>query len=197
MTSSSLCPKCGTIGRSGKMSCCGRGGSWFGNCGSTGNTKFEHAWLDGLQACRARTQLKIASGHQSNAAQEYDSSNGLGGDNSSALVIVAKIFDLTPNNASAVVDHPIITPVNNVSTATLSSKSANSGADMANSHAITMTATTLVHMPMQNTSITTSAAAHTNILTPQTPTTITVVTTTATMSTQKEAVITDWVSNGI
>ena len=37
MTVSYVCPKCGTIEKSGKISCCGRGGAWYGNCGSAGN----------------------------------------------------------------------------------------------------------------------------------------------------------------
>ena len=74
----SVCLKCGVIGRSGKSSCCGRGGSWFGNCGSAGNSKVEHRWYEGLQACKTRTQFKIASGEESNAAQQPNSSDGVG-----------------------------------------------------------------------------------------------------------------------
>ena len=48
------CPKCGITKRSGKISCCGRGGSWFGNCGSVGYETSGHTWYEGLQACKAR-----------------------------------------------------------------------------------------------------------------------------------------------
>ena len=55
----SVCPKCGTIARSGKLSCCGHGGSWFGNCGNAGNANFGHTWNEGIQACKSRQSKKI------------------------------------------------------------------------------------------------------------------------------------------
>merc|ERR1712203_897227 len=64
-TITSVCPKCGTIAKSGKSSCCGRGGSWFKNCGSAGNTKLEHTWHEGMHACTARRQSGMAVGQQS------------------------------------------------------------------------------------------------------------------------------------
>merc|ERR1719201_3088543 len=48
-TIGSVCPTCGTIGKSGKSSCCGRGGSWFRNCGSVENAKLVHTWYEGIQ----------------------------------------------------------------------------------------------------------------------------------------------------
>ena len=45
------CSKCGTIKRTGKLSCCTRGGAWFNNCGDPGDPKFDHTWLEGMQAC--------------------------------------------------------------------------------------------------------------------------------------------------
>ena len=52
---SPVCLKCGTIQRSGKQSCCARGGSWFGNCGADG----EHKWSQGFLACRARSRAVV------------------------------------------------------------------------------------------------------------------------------------------
>ena len=46
------CPKCGSTKKSGKHSCCGRGGAWFKNCGDAGNSKFGHTWAEGIQTCR-------------------------------------------------------------------------------------------------------------------------------------------------
>ena len=78
MTSiSSVCPKCGTMEKSGKNSCCGRGGSWFRNCGSAGNMQLRHTWYEGIRVCKTRAQSKRASGRQSNAAQRLHSSNGV------------------------------------------------------------------------------------------------------------------------
>ena len=46
-----VCLKCGTK-KSGKLSCCARGGTWFQNCGDPGDSKFEHTWNEGINACR-------------------------------------------------------------------------------------------------------------------------------------------------
>ena len=64
-TTSSVCPKCGTIAKSGKASCCGRGGSWFQNCGGVANTILRHTWYEGIQACKkAWSQSRIAVGQR-------------------------------------------------------------------------------------------------------------------------------------
>ena len=56
-TSRPVCPKCGTIKKSAKTSCCGRGGSWFRNCGSAGNRNFPHTWSEGILVCKKQAQL--------------------------------------------------------------------------------------------------------------------------------------------
>ena len=45
------CPMCGMAKKSGKLSCCARGGAWFQTCGDVGNKQFEHTWVEGVQAC--------------------------------------------------------------------------------------------------------------------------------------------------
>ena len=65
---SHLCPECGFIFQSGKTSCCGHGGSWFGNCGSAGNTKLGHLWSEGIRACKVQ-KLQAAVGQQVHASQ--------------------------------------------------------------------------------------------------------------------------------
>ena len=45
------CVKCGIYKKSGKRSCCARGGDWFKNCGDAGDTQFNHTWAEGIQAC--------------------------------------------------------------------------------------------------------------------------------------------------
>ena len=52
VSGSSGCPKCGFTKRSGKYSCCARGGAWFKNCGSAGDIEFDHTWDEGIQACK-------------------------------------------------------------------------------------------------------------------------------------------------
>merc|ERR1719506_1195424 len=69
-TISSVCSKCGIIAKSEKNSCCGRGGSWFKSCGGTGNTRLQHTWYEGTQACKARSRSRIAVGQQENTAQQ-------------------------------------------------------------------------------------------------------------------------------
>ena len=83
-TISSACPKCGHIMKSGKMSCCGHGGSWFRNCGSAGNANFDHTWVEGIQACKARSQSKIHIGQQLNVGQQKD----IGSSNGTAMIII-------------------------------------------------------------------------------------------------------------
>jgi len=56
-TTVSQCPTCGKIGRSGRSSCCGRGGSWYGNCGSSGNAETHHTWYEGLQICKTHSAI--------------------------------------------------------------------------------------------------------------------------------------------
>ena len=45
------CPKCGTVKKFGKASCCARGGAWFQKCGDAADTNFDHTWVEGIQAC--------------------------------------------------------------------------------------------------------------------------------------------------
>ena len=65
-----VCPKCGTIRKSGKISCCGFGGSWFKKCGGTGDQKLEHTWFEGIQACKARSRSDIVIGQHLKAARQ-------------------------------------------------------------------------------------------------------------------------------
>ena len=55
-----ICFKCGTIKKNGKLSCCARGGSWFKNCGDAGDSKFEHTWIEGVQACNEITSVSLS-----------------------------------------------------------------------------------------------------------------------------------------
>ena len=67
-----MCPKCGITTKSGKLSCCGRGGSWFGNCGAAGEGEFDHEWSEGFEACKARSQSEIVVGQHSHREEESD-----------------------------------------------------------------------------------------------------------------------------
>ena len=48
-----VCRKCGITNKSGKLSCCARGGAWFKKCGDAGDSNFDHTWLEGVLACKS------------------------------------------------------------------------------------------------------------------------------------------------
>ena len=107
-TISFVCPRCGTVGKSGKNSCCGRGGSWFRNCGSEGNTRLHHTWYEGIQVCKAQTQQsKTVIAQQ----KSIHSSHGAGKANYKAVIATATTFKFTSSNTSVPVSGttPIIT----------------------------------------------------------------------------------------
>ena len=45
------CLTCGTFPKTGKVSCCALGGSWFQRCGAAGDSSLGHTWADGIRAC--------------------------------------------------------------------------------------------------------------------------------------------------
>ena len=94
-TTSSLCPKCGTIAKSGKSSCCGRSGSWFGNCGSAVNSKLDHTWHEGIRSCKTLPQSKSAIGQRSDSAQQRNPTIAHGMANSKAVITSANTFAFT------------------------------------------------------------------------------------------------------
>ena len=49
--STTVCSTCGKFKQSGKVSCCARGGSWYGKCGSGSVSGVHHTWTDGIQVC--------------------------------------------------------------------------------------------------------------------------------------------------
>ena len=53
LTNSDACSVCATSKHTGKLSCCASGGSWYKKCGSPGDTRFYHTWVDGIQACNS------------------------------------------------------------------------------------------------------------------------------------------------
>ena len=56
------CSACAVINKSGKYSCCARGGAWFNNCGRAGDTTFGHTWTEGLKACKSVASLGFGRG---------------------------------------------------------------------------------------------------------------------------------------
>ena len=93
------------------MSCCGRGGSWFGNCGSAGNTKLGHTWYEGLHSCKARAQSNVVIDQQLNKAQQQSigASNVDSDVNSTTGITIAKplAFSLAPMSVPPQIIVPI------------------------------------------------------------------------------------------
>ena len=172
-TTSSICRTCGTIKKFGKSSCCGRGGSWFRNCGSGGDTKRRHTWYEGIQACEARAQLETVSGQESNAAQQPSSAHGVGTVKSKSAINVIKPYAFSPANTLTTMpgSNPVIIAPANVlvkaSNATSDSTSTGSGSD-------TLTTTTIsaITSPIKTTTMITQTA-------------------------KEETTTTDWISQGM
>ena len=49
---STVCSQCGLLKKTGKLSCCVKGGSWHKKCGDEGDLKFHHTWTEGIEACK-------------------------------------------------------------------------------------------------------------------------------------------------
>ena len=95
------CPECGIIKKSGKSSCCGRGGSWFGTCGIASNTDLGHTWYEGIEACRARQFGVLVKQLEASLPKAKDHSDDTNmGMESKAIVVTAHMFTTIPTNMS-------------------------------------------------------------------------------------------------
>ena len=123
---SPVCPACGIIRKSGKLSCCAHGGSWFGNCGNAENANFAHTWYDGIASCKAR-QFQVAVGEQLHDFQLK--SNASSGDTSvgmhpKAIVVTAQVYASASANTSTPIPNTLQNFVTtNTSTITAARKS--------------------------------------------------------------------------
>ena len=108
MITVAVCSKCGTIGKSSKMSCCGSGGSWFTKCGGFGNAQLRHTWQEGIQACKTRLRSRKVIDHQFNIGQQIGINSSQGADIVKYKTPATKTFTFTPVHTSAPMS--IITP---------------------------------------------------------------------------------------
>ena len=102
MPISSVCSDCGTIKKSGKISCCGLGGSWFGNCGSAGNANLGHTWHEGIRVCETQFQAVVGErlhAYQANNNASFDNTSM--GTNFNAVIAATHMLASTPANTSA------------------------------------------------------------------------------------------------
>ena len=105
-----ICPLCGTVKSSGRSSCCGRGGSWFENCGSAGNVNFEHTWYEGIRVCNtgqhvAVGQQQYASHPQGNTSADDD----VIGVDFKTVILAQPTFE--PTSANTLQTEPAATPI--------------------------------------------------------------------------------------
>ena len=144
---SSVCLECGTIQKSGRMSCCGRGGSWFGNCGSAGNAFFGHTWSEGIRACKGR-QFQSAT-HQPHAFQPKSnaSSDAACRDvNSKVAILDPHVSVSTPVNISTTMPGAIaMTVALNTPITALAHKSLTDNPGTSTSKANLAASTTIIH----------------------------------------------------
>ena len=99
---SSSCLTCGSMKNSDKLSCCGRGGSWFGSCGVTGGTTRPHTWHEGILACAAR-QRKDAIAHELKVVPKNNTKPFYNGDNdvnTKTVTMAAHVFISTSTSIS-------------------------------------------------------------------------------------------------
>ena len=97
----SACRACGAVRKSNKLSCCARGGSWFGNCGGAGNVHLGHTWYEGIQACKGR-QFHGVVDQQLHASQSNSNTSNyvnISAD-SKAVIMVTHMLTSSPANTS-------------------------------------------------------------------------------------------------
>ena len=108
-----ICPECGIIDKSGKRSCCGRGGSWFGNCGSFRNASRTYTWYDGIRVCKAR-QFQAELGLQRRSSQprsDASSDDESMGVDFNVVIAAARVFASSPGNTSTPMPVPRPVPL--------------------------------------------------------------------------------------
>ena len=140
---SPVCPACGIVKRSGKLSCCAPGGSWFGNCGSAGNANLEHTWHEGIRVCN--TQYHVVMGQHLHASQPKGNANM--GMDSKLVIVTTHAFVSTSTNASMIVPVAALNTVlaNNTPIITAARKALPYGANTTTSEAPTKSSTKIIH----------------------------------------------------
>ena len=160
-SASSVCLKCGTVMKSGKSSCCGRGGSWFGRCTSARDANLTHTWYDGVRVCTAQRSQQViqqrlqASLRRSDVSSDDDNM----GTNSETVIADARMSISTLDNNPKRLSGSVVTTVFSRTPIMISARTSlvhNTGAT--NAKAITTTNTNTI---IATISASTSASANT------------------------------------
>ena len=142
------------------MSCCGRGGSWFGTCGSAGNSNTKHTWYEGMQACKPREQSKTVNRFWPNGTQQnsMESYNGTGMVNSNEVnTTAAKTFAFSSAQTSTpMLDTAVIIAPVNASGRVLTKTSVNPAESTSTPHDTDGVTTTSTKTPPQQLTANTS-----------------------------------------
>ena len=117
-----ICRRCVIVGKLGRLSCCGRGGYWFNNCGRTRNSKFYHTWYEGIQACKEQSQSKTVIAQQ----RGVDSSQGVGIAKYGSGLLPTKYFAFTSASAYTEDNAPITPAASTLMATTLTHTSPSS-----------------------------------------------------------------------
>ena len=83
------------------MSCCGRGGSWFGNCGSGDDANASHMWSEGIWACNIRLTHTVVGQNlrAPKPRQDTSSDDASMGTDSTAVIATGRMFAPIPANS--------------------------------------------------------------------------------------------------
>ena len=181
------------IKKSGKRSCCGRGGSWFKNCGTAVDANVEHTWVEGFLACNIRAKSKIVLGRQENGEQQLDS-DGARMSNLKEDAMAANTFVLT--SASTVVSSPVTTPVNMSINMSAAAPDQSRAYGMMNPKGTTATATTIMSTSPNTptTNIIAKLSMPTSVHTSASATTTMAI---GTLAAEQATLVSDWASQGM
>ena len=202
IVTTTTCPKCGTIEKSGKASWCGRGGSWFKNCGSSGNKKQRHTLREGILAYKTRSQLEVVRLRQRNVAQQLNYSYIANIENFEAVFTAAETFINTSVNTSTPMPtgNALNTTLDNTSTIyDNGTKSYKATATSAYTISVASTTKSSIDMLTATAAPTSTLTTTTTATTVTTATTITaaVVSTTMIIRTVKETTVaSEWIPQG-
>ena len=106
---SGACPECGIIRKSGTISCCGDGGSWFGQCGGAGKAELHRTWHEGVRACKAQSLTAVGQGPYAPQPRSNALSGQGGMGIAEAIFVAVHMFASAPGHASTLM--PRVKPI--------------------------------------------------------------------------------------